>query len=287
MPRPSSLMAICTNSPCSSSYSPARVRLQAARTMLPCSSMASRALMTRLSKTISSWLESTSISRKSGLSSMRNSMALGKACLSSRWVDSSNSGRLTVATLSSLRRANVSSCWVSCVPRSPASRICVSSLLIRSGSLLFIARRAEPRIMVRILLKSWAMPPVSWPSASSFCAWNSWARTLSSSMAASCLSVMSRVILARPMTSPSVSRTTSRAARAQNRVPSLRTRQPSSCAPPVSSARPSNICGNPAARSSGVKNMEKCWPITSSARYPLMRCAPAFQLTISPLRSSM
>ena len=77
------------------------------------------------------------------------------------------------------------------------------------------------------LLKSWAMPPVSWPIDSIFCAWNSAACAFSSASAACFFSVRSRVILAKPSSSPPSSRTASTTTWAQKRVPSLRTRQPS------------------------------------------------------------
>jgi hypothetical protein len=78
------------------------------------------------------------------------------------------------------------------------------------------------------LLKSCATPPVSWPSASSFCDSASWRWIFSSCCWASRRSVMSRVILAKPSSWPLSSRIGSMTTLAQKNEPSLRTRQPSS-----------------------------------------------------------
>ena len=75
---------------------------------------------------------------------------------------------------------------------------------------------------------------------------------------------------------------------AQNCEPSLRTRQPSS------SNRPS-ACGDLAVRGRASpgrwppagRSVEKCWPMISSALYPLIRSAPAFQVATWPCGSSM
>ena len=100
-------------------------------------------------------------------------------------------------------------------------------------------------------------------------------------------SVMSRVILTKPTSSPSAPRIASRTASAQKRVPSLRMRQPSSSKRPVSRAVASASAGLPAALSSGVKKREKCCPMISASAYPLVRSAPGFQLVTTPLGSSM
>ena len=52
------------------------------------------------------------------------------------------------------------------------------------------------------LLKSWAMPPVSCPIASIFCDWSRASRVFSSFSCAFFRSVMSRVILAKPIQRP-------------------------------------------------------------------------------------
>ena len=60
--------------------------------------------------------------------------------------------------------------------RSPAARTWSSSSRAgaSSGSESW-ARVAALRMTVRMLLKSWAMPPASRPTVSSFCDWRSWA----------------------------------------------------------------------------------------------------------------
>src|SRR6516164_4128582 len=70
-----------------------------------------------------------------------------------------------------------------------------------------------PMITPSILLKSWAMPPVSWPSASIFCDWRRISSALSrsslsrtSAASASTRSVRSWVSLANPCRSPPSSR---------------------------------------------------------------------------------
>ena len=59
-----------------------------------------------------------------------------------------------------------------------------------------------PRMPVRRLLKSWAIPPVNWPMASIFWAWNRASRASSKARFVSVCSVMSRVIFAKPIMSP-------------------------------------------------------------------------------------
>ena len=47
---------------------------------------------------------------------------------------------------------------------------------VSSSSLRFIRRSfPKPRMAVSALLKSWAIPPASWPTASIFWEWRSWA----------------------------------------------------------------------------------------------------------------
>jgi hypothetical protein len=68
-------------------------------------------------------------------------------------------------------------------------------------------------------------------------------------------SVMSRVILAKPMSSPASSRTASITAKAQKRLPSLRMRQPSDSKRPTVPAVRNAVAGNPRSRSSALKNV--------------------------------
>ena len=95
------------------------------------------------------------------------------------------------------------------------------------------------------LLKSWATPPVSSPSACSFCDWNRAARASSSSSLALRRSVMSRVILAKPSSGPSSSWIGSMTTLAQKWVPSLRQRHASFSYLPSASAVASARCGSP------------------------------------------
>ena len=120
-----------------------------------------------------------------------------------------------------------------------------------AGSRLRISCRL-PSTTISKLLKSWAMPPVSWPIASSFCAWNSCSRASSSARWVALRSVTSRVILAKPITRPVASRIGSITTLAQKVVPSLRTRSASFSNRPSRSAVSSARCGMPAARSSSV-----------------------------------
>ncbi|MNC49543.1 hypothetical protein D3C75_987300 [compost metagenome] len=153
------------------------------------------------------------------------------------------------------RREKASSCEVSLAPRSPASRICVRRLRAFSRSPLSRSRsrKLEPvRMTVSRLLKSWAIPPLSWPMACIFCAWNSASRVCSSACCASVASVMSRVILANPSKVPVSPRIGSTTTWARNLVPSLRTRQPLFSKRPSRVAISSAQAGKPAAWSSGV-----------------------------------
>ncbi|MNC44636.1 hypothetical protein D3C75_935500 [compost metagenome] len=102
------------------------------------------------------------------------------------------------------------------------------------------------------LLKSWAIPPLSWPMACIFCAWNSASRVCSSACCAWVASVMSRVILAKPSKVPVSPRIGSTTTWARNLVPSLRTRQPLFSKRPSRVATSSAQAGKPAAWSSGV-----------------------------------
>ena len=75
---------------------------------------------------------------------------------------------------------------------------------------------AWPLTIISRLLKSCAMLPVSWPSASIFCDWASCSCARSSAACASRRSVMSRVILAKPTSVPTSSRIASMTTLAQN-----------------------------------------------------------------------
>ena len=110
-----------------------------------------------------------------------------------------NAFRSSVLISSCWARAKASSCLVMPAPRCAELRIPSSIRLSRSSSpRLRIARSVAPRIAVSKLLKSCARPPVSWPSASIFCARNNCSRNSSSLRWVSRFSLMSRVILAKP-----------------------------------------------------------------------------------------
>ena len=72
------------------------------------------------------------------------------------------------------------------------------------------------------------------------------ARLLERALRPRCRSVMSRVILAKPISSPSSSRIGSITTWAQKRVPSLRTRQPSLLEPALALARSASACAGSA-----------------------------------------
>ena len=102
-------------------------------------------------------------------------------------------GRSTTG-LSGCRREKVSSWRVRLSPRRAAPRI-ASMPAAASAS---VRRRrsisAWPLTIISRLLKSCAMPPVSWPIASIFCAWASCSRVCSSAISACLRSVTSRAI---------------------------------------------------------------------------------------------
>jgi hypothetical protein len=77
-------------------------------------------------------------------------------------------------------------------------------------------------------------------------------RKRASRACASFRSVMSRVTFEKPITAPSLSRIASTTTLAQNRLPSLRTRQPSASYWPRCRAVCSTWAGMPLARSSSV-----------------------------------
>ncbi|MNG97174.1 hypothetical protein D3C79_562750 [compost metagenome] len=134
--------------------------------------MASRALIARLRMIISVWVGSVSACHRLWSRSRRTEMLPPK-------VRRSNSSRPPKVRLRfsgtgsrRWRREKASSCEVSLAPRSPASRICVRRLRAFSRSPLSRSRsrKLEPvRMTVSRLLKSWATPAVSWPTASSRC----------------------------------------------------------------------------------------------------------------------
>ena len=228
MPVPVSLTVTRTYSPGARPAGcwPSATTLPVAMTSRPPSGIASRALTTRFNSadskralSIRAWwaLRSRSITNSIlGLPARRSTVSKPRMIPL----------RLRVSACSGCWRANASSCWVRRAPRSIARRIDSSVRVSPSPRCMFNTSRPLDSTDNR-LLKSCATPPVSWPMDSIFCAWNSAIFAFSSASSAFFFSVRSRVILAKPSSSPSSPRMASSTACAQNREPSLRTRQPS------------------------------------------------------------
>ena len=97
--------------------------------------------------------------------------------------------RVTISLSSMLRacsgclRANASMRWVSCAPREAASSIaCTIGASFGSLPTESVSSSVMPMMTVRMLLKSCATPPVSWPTASIFCDWRSWPSSMMRSL---------------------------------------------------------------------------------------------------------
>ncbi len=210
--------------------------------------MASRALTARLSTQLSSWLASTWISQIPPASTVSIMIVSARVRRSISDTPLMSAFTETGFGCSGWRREKARSCWVRMAAREEAISAEFTSWR-RAASSRSASRRCNvsrlPPITVSRLLKSCATPPVSCPTASSFCDW----RARSS---ASRFSVRSRVILAKPSSRPCSSRIACRVALAQNRLPSLRTRQPSSSCRPADVALAISRPGTPRARSSGV-----------------------------------
>ncbi|MNO92191.1 hypothetical protein D3C76_837580 [compost metagenome] len=218
--------------------------------MTPPSGMASRALVARLMIDSSSWF--SSLSTGSSCAGKRVSMLMfaPRARSSRSLIPRISAGTSSGCGNSCCLRANASMRWVSAAPRRVASMaLCQSSFTRGSSGRWRCSICRPPMITVSRLLKSCATPPVSWPSDSIFCDWISSLRARSSSSWALSLSVMSRVILAKPSSSPLSSRTWSMTMLAKNGVPSLRTCHASLSWRPSRRAVSRAISGSPAARS--------------------------------------
>jgi hypothetical protein len=166
-------------------------------TSLPPWGMASREFTARFNTICSSWPGSASTKadsdrgRKVTLTSspIRGRRSLETSC--KRWFRSST------RSWTGCLRLKASNCRVSVAPRLEASRICPRSSTGRASLLMCERRRsAQATMMPRMLLKSWATPPASRPTASIFCACRSW------SSARFC-SVTSRAMVEAPTISPS------------------------------------------------------------------------------------
>ena len=259
MPDPVSATARATNSPANAigrpgGFSPAtRVTFSAVSVTVPPPGMASRAFSARFTSASSSSPGSTFTSQQSAATAVASLTDDPIELLSMTSKPAMCSGRFSTTGLTDWRRAKVSSCPVSAAPRCAASSMAAIDVdAAGSPASLRFKSSAWPITIIKRLLKSCATPPVSWPSASIFWAWARCAWASCRASWASRRSVMSRVILAKPTRRPVSSFTRSITTWAQNRLPSLRTRQPSS------SKRPSVIAvcrarsGTPAARSCSV-----------------------------------
>ena len=95
------------------------------------------------------------------------------------------------------RREKASRRWVSVAARSAPTRALPSARTIRGSPASPTWRRAAstlPVMTVSRLLKSWAMPPVSWPTASIFCDWRSASSACSRSAIAAATRCLQRLV---------------------------------------------------------------------------------------------
>ena len=130
--------------------------------------MASRALMTRFITAASNWAGSTSQRGSPGATSMTTSIVSPTARRIRTSISVSNAFRSAETGRSVWRRANARSCWVNCTPRF-SDRSAISAREVMRPLLpprRIISR--QPMAAVSRLLKSWATPPVSWATVSSF-----------------------------------------------------------------------------------------------------------------------
>ncbi len=96
--------------------------------------------------------------------------------------------------LSVWRREKASSCRTR-----PAARLAFCLMFMMSwkdGSLgrwLASSRSENPMMAVSTLLKSWAMPPASWPTESIFCCWRTWFSSARCSVMSSALTITASI----------------------------------------------------------------------------------------------
>ena len=166
---------------------------------LPPLGMASRTLMHRFSTTFSSWFASHSVGQRpiaSTVSTATDGPVVRR--IRSSMPAISLFGSVDFGS-SVCRRAKASSRCVSAAARLAAP--CAATIYRSKSPIGPCAARVlscsrQPVMAANRLLKSCASPPVSWPSASIFCAWKGCSRERSSSSWASRRSVRSRVTLA-------------------------------------------------------------------------------------------
>ena len=177
MPLPVSANAIRTKRPPagrSSSWPGSRMTLMAVTARTPPRGMASRAVAATLTSTCSSGPRSACTGLTSGATLMSSRMCSPRV-RSSRWVtEASRSGTVAVSARPPLR-PKASSWCASRRPRVVASTISVASWWrVEPGSASPAIISADPATTVNRLLKSCAMPPMSWPRLSSRRRWSSW-----------------------------------------------------------------------------------------------------------------
>ncbi|MNI69137.1 hypothetical protein D3C73_1248690 [compost metagenome] len=128
--------------------------------------------MARFNSALSNWLASSVACNGSGEGSARIRTASPRVLCSRCCTETSSVLISTGRASSDCRRENASRRWVSAAARW-AEAVAVSRKRSRSSTRP-MSRRSRTmsnadRMPVSMLLKSWAMPPVSWPIASIFC----------------------------------------------------------------------------------------------------------------------
>ncbi len=140
---------------------------------VPPAGIASRALMHRFRIAFSSWLGSHSVCHSPGAGVQATAIAEPAV----RRISSSRPATRRLASVGSgssvCWRENASRRWVRAAPRlaeAIAAAARRSSSPVRPWAMRACISSMAPMMPVSRLLKSWARPPVSWPTASIFCA---------------------------------------------------------------------------------------------------------------------
>ena len=161
---------------------------------VPPRGIASRAFTARFMMT---WWSNPGSARTEGRSAARRTstrMSSPMTRFKSRAVSVTISLRFTGEMRTSRLRLKVSSCPVRAAARSPARRMSSVSSTARcdSPSVSAASNSAQPLMTVRRLLKSWAIPPASRPTASSFAACRSCCSSLAFSSYCRAISAAAR-----------------------------------------------------------------------------------------------
>ena len=162
------------SSPAALACSASRSSADADTAMRPAPSMASRALVARLSSTCSTWTGSARTGSGSAGTATSSRMSPRRSGRSRRSAERITVARSTGTGSMPRRRLKVRRPRATAAARSAAATI--SSTSGRCGLSAGSARRsADPYTLMteRMLLNSWATPPASCPTASSFWAWMS------------------------------------------------------------------------------------------------------------------